>query len=226
MRGDTEATVLLRLKRVPMFAKLDDSTLLQIARECRHARFRPDTHLFHEGSDAPGLHILLSGEVALHRSLGAGETLAFARRKAGDVLGEISLLDGGPATAGAVATTEVLAAIIRPSDFQRLLVKSPTVAMSLLRALASRLRETTELLASAHRDTLRQRLAELLLNDSEDEGFILLPSQRELGERVGGSREAVNRALKDLCRTGGLTRGEKHNQYRVNRARLCDLAGR
>lgn len=226
MRADSESAVLLRLKRVPVFCNLDDASLLQIVRECRHARFRPDMHLFHEGADAPGLHILLTGEVTLHRSLGAGETLAFARRRAGDVLGEISLLDGGPATAGAIATTEVLAAIIRPSDFQRLLAKSPTVALALLRALAGRLRETTELLASAHRDTLRQRLSELLLNDASDDGFIQLPSQRELGERVGGSREAVNRALKDLCRLGGLTRGEKHNQYHVHRGRLSDLAGR
>jgi CRP/FNR family cyclic AMP-dependent transcriptional regulator len=225
MQPEPDPVFLQRLRRVPMFAAVEESVLIEIAKQFRQFRFKANNHLFHQNADAPGLHVILSGEVAIHRSLRAGDTLAFAVRRAGEFLGEISLLDGGPATASAIAKTDVLAAILAPKEFERFLAKSPTTTLALLKGVAARLRETTDLLVSAHSQTLCQRLAQLLVREAREDDTVMLDSQRAVGERIGGTREAVNRALKELHRLGALTQGAKRNLYHINRSRLAGLAG-
>jgi CRP-like cAMP-binding protein len=220
MGNDPNSVLISRLRNVPLFAGIENSALHEIANECRIRKFRATNPLFYHGSDAPGLHVILSGEVTLHRDLGKFDTLAFATRKAGDCLGEISLLDGGEATATVVAKTDVTAAVLRPADFERILTESPAVARALLKSMAQRLRETTDLLASAHSQTLRQRLFEFLCQNADGNDRVQIDSQKAVGERIGGTRETVNRELKQLCDQGKLKPLAKKNHYWVNRDRL------
>lgn len=59
----------------------------------------------------------------------------------GDVVGELSLIDGGPRTATVRAVTDVDALEIAGRDLQRLLRHAPGLRRSLLCALAARVRE-------------------------------------------------------------------------------------
>ena len=60
----------------------------------------------------------------------------------GDVVGELSLIDGGPRSATVRARTDLAVLEIDRRDLTRLLKKAPSVMRKLLEALAGRLRDT------------------------------------------------------------------------------------
>lgn len=62
----------------------------------------------------------------------------------GDVLGELSLLDGGPRTATCTATTEMTLLVLSRPAFNGVLDEIPTLAHKLLVAVARRLRESEQ----------------------------------------------------------------------------------
>lgn len=67
----------------------------------------------------------------------------------GDVVGEMSILDGGPRTASVVALTDVHAFCIDRRRFDALLERAPAIARAMLRQLSLRLRRADELSATA-----------------------------------------------------------------------------
>jgi CRP-like cAMP-binding protein len=67
-----------------------------------------------------------------------------ARLKAGDFFGELSVLDGLPRTAQVVTREPTRCLGLASWDFEQALLESPTLALSILRGLAGRLRTVTE----------------------------------------------------------------------------------
>jgi CRP/FNR family cyclic AMP-dependent transcriptional regulator len=60
----------------------------------------------------------------------------------GSIVGELSLLDGGPRTATVTAVDDVSLLEINGDDFARLIAHSPHFTANLLRTLAGRVRAT------------------------------------------------------------------------------------
>lgn len=77
---------------------------------------------------------------------------------AGDYIGEVALLDGGPLTATVVAVTDVVAEVSSRREFEQLLAHVPKLAKRLLVDLARRLRHADPLLTCDHRVSLGQAL--------------------------------------------------------------------
>jgi CRP/FNR family transcriptional regulator, cyclic AMP receptor protein len=66
---------------------------------------------------------------------------------AGDFIGEVSLLDGGPRTATVIAESDVVAEVSSRQEFDQLIDRVPHVAKRLLIGLAARLRKADLLLS-------------------------------------------------------------------------------
>ena len=88
------------------------------------------------------------GSVQVYVEDRTGETIILAENLAGDVFGEISLLDGGPRTATAIATDESELLVMDRGDLLDLITRHPHAAMDLLSVMGRRLRSTDELLRS------------------------------------------------------------------------------
>ncbi len=86
-----------------------------------------------------------AGGLAFVIAEGKAEVLRGEKRLAtlgpGDVVGELSLLDGEPRSATVRALTDMEVLQISSQDLNRLLRKAPSVRRKLLEALAERLRE-------------------------------------------------------------------------------------
>jgi CRP/FNR family transcriptional regulator, cyclic AMP receptor protein len=100
-------------------------------------RFESGQEIFSEGSKADNMFVVCSGEVSIER---AGITVEHL--SAGDIFGEMALIDGSPRSATARAKTHCEVAPITQQAFQKLLLETPLFALTVMRTLADRLRRT------------------------------------------------------------------------------------
>lgn len=119
------------------------------------SRFRKGEIIFRQGDRAGGVYFLRSGRVQVSIQLRDGRIVPIAVAKAGDAVGELAALDGGPRTATARALEATVADYVPPEMFQSGLSAAPGAGMRLLRLMAGRLRHTDhlvgELAAATHR---------------------------------------------------------------------------
>lgn len=87
------------------------------------------------------LWLVLDGELSVEsHALQAGEHEMVVRVMGpGSLIGELSLLDGGPRSASCVATTDLQVAILTRDGLMRLLAEHPAVGARLLLAMAQRM---------------------------------------------------------------------------------------
>jgi CRP/FNR family cyclic AMP-dependent transcriptional regulator len=107
----------------------------------RPEQFPPGAVLFEEGIASGKVALILSGSVKVGSPDVSGDEVIFAVLGPGDVLGELSALDGQPhsATATVVEPSEVL--VIPAGDFKAYVEAHPQMALLLLRILGNRLRD-------------------------------------------------------------------------------------
>jgi CRP-like cAMP-binding protein len=124
------------LRKVQLFADLDEKELEQLARQMHERRFPEGADVTSEGAGGAGFFVIAEGnaEVAVggeHRaSLGPG-----------DYFGEIALIDTGIRSASITAATDLLCFGLTPWEFRPFVEEHPKVAWALLQTLARRLRE-------------------------------------------------------------------------------------
>jgi CRP-like cAMP-binding protein len=123
------------LKRVPLFAGLDDRELQEIAAQMRERRFSAGDTVTQEGSGGAGFFVVESGE--------ADVTVNGQQRGAigaGDYFGEIALLTGSDRTATIKARTDMVCWGMTPWDFRPLVESNSAIAWKLLTAMADKLK--------------------------------------------------------------------------------------
>jgi CRP-like cAMP-binding protein len=136
---------------------------------------------------------------------------------AGEIFGEMALLDGGERTADALTMSDCDLLVIDQRDFIPFLKARADLCIALLRLLSQRLRRTDELVEAAMFERLDRRLAKTLFQlastgetDNDAKARLELKvSQQELSEIVGASREEVNRQLRAWERAGVLELGRR-----------------
>ena len=102
--------------------------------------------LFHTGQPGESLFVVRSGEVELYIKDTAGQKIVLAVARAGEMFGEMSLLDSGPRTATAVALTDAELLVLDRDDLLLLFQKRPDSALHMLAAMSRMTRKADELL--------------------------------------------------------------------------------
>ena len=124
---------------------IDRTTVLDLFDDAwaREARAAGD-HVILEGRNGDFMFLVVDGLLELTAS---GQLLDIVR--AGDVIGEMSLIDGEPRSASAVVVEDaVLIAIDRP-NFLRLVSAHPDFALYVMRSLANRIRRMNDVIVKA-----------------------------------------------------------------------------
>jgi hypothetical protein len=136
--GPTKADTRGLLRGLPVSQRL---ALLTGAITCR---FKPGEIIFNEGDPAGGIYFIREGVVEISMRLPDGRTRALGTAKAGDAVGELAALDGGPRTA-TVRVVEPTTADYLPRDIlEPSLAAAPSVAFRLMHEMAGRLRRTDQ----------------------------------------------------------------------------------
>ena len=120
--------------KAPLFAGLGKQQLARVASIADEIDLPEGKALTRQGERGREFFILLEGEVEVRRN---GRKLS--TRRSGEFFGEIALLSDIPRTATVTATTPVRALVIRDREFRALVEQMPSIALSVLSAVAERL---------------------------------------------------------------------------------------
>jgi len=216
------------LKRVSLFAGLDDGALAELAQQMHRRSFRRGTMIFHKDQAGDALYIVESGRIRIFSPKETGEELTMEVAGHDDVFGELALLDGRPRSASAESLEDTVVFTISREDFMRYVRATPQFAVALIELLSNRLRHVTEYAESLAFLDVHARLARALLEMADRYGvkknggieidFDL--TQADLATMVSATRERVNRALAAFRSQGLLElRGRKITLLDTHRLR-------
>jgi CRP-like cAMP-binding protein len=202
------------LAKTELFANLAPDTRDEIAGRFHTVQFKRGQTIYERGDAGNALHLIRSGQIRFSVVSGEGRELSVRVAKAGEIIGEIAVLDRQPRTATAVALTAVSAHSLSRADFDRLMLQDAQLARNAIDFLCQRLRDTTQQLEMIALYAVEVRLARFLLlalkGQSAPAGkripLELGFSQGELAQLLGASRPKVNLALGFLEEAGAIGR--------------------
>ncbi|MFN8458234.1 MAG: ATP-binding protein [Anaerolineae bacterium] len=145
------------LRKIPLLADLSQPDLEQLAQLVEVVQLPAGVTLFTEGSPGDRAYIIKEGQIDI-LTTSAGGDLLLATRTAGEVIGEMALLDDAPRQASAWVKTDSVLVAIGQAEFNHLLDNSSAAMRTILRLLLSRWRATEAVLRQRNQELeLRQR---------------------------------------------------------------------
>ncbi|MEV7863722.1 Crp/Fnr family transcriptional regulator [Streptomyces hirsutus] len=178
-------------------------------RDLAPRRVRPPRSVLLRQGD-PGTHVILldSGSTLVTLTGTSGERTLLAVRGAGELLGELAVLDSQPRTASVIAAETCYVHIIPATDFLTFVDKHGLLT-ALLRHAIARVREAETVRLEMATAPVAVRLASALgrlLQAASAAGseYIVRLTQTELSQMIGASRNAVGAALRPWRERGWL----------------------
>lgn len=132
------------LGRMPLFSACSQRQLAQVAALTVPAELKKGTVMTREGAAGGLAFVIASGSAEVTRG---GRRIAVLGP--GDVVGELSLIDGEPRSATVTATSDLEVLELDRKDLLKLMRKAPPVVRKLLQSMSQRLRDVDALPTSA-----------------------------------------------------------------------------
>jgi CRP-like cAMP-binding protein len=123
------------LRKVSIFADLDDRELRHIAESFKERRFPEGHTIASEGKGGVGFFVIENGTATV--TVGGQERGTLGP---GDSFGEIALIDDGARTASVTAASELTTYGMTSWDFKPIVESNAQIAWKMLQALARKLR--------------------------------------------------------------------------------------
>jgi|GEM_PF-51841 len=193
------------LLEVPLFRQLDAQALALLQNMIRVRRYRARRIVYNQGDASDALFVVVSGYVKSGRLGTIGRVQLTTVCGPGEIVGEMSLLDGGRRGSTVTVLEDAELLVISREVMSRLLESSPMLARTLLQLTARRFRSLTDRFDSVSSMAVSERLAGALYALAKKYGRagaaneVAIPirlSQQDLGSLIGTSRETVNKMLR------------------------------
>jgi CRP-like cAMP-binding protein len=202
------------LRSSPLFDALPRAALDEILARSTDKFVKRGQAIFQEGDEGSYMVAVLSGRIRVSATSPDGREVTLNMIDAGEVVGEMALLDGKPRSADATALEDSQLILVERRHFLPHLESNHDLALRLIDVLCQRLRDTSETLGNFAMLDLAGRLARRLLTLAAEygkpvNGHIRLDirlSHTDLGRFVGCSRETVNKQMRVWEEEGILSR--------------------
>lgn len=190
------------LSRTEFFSGLTRDELSPILKSMTRVSRSPGDVIHNDGDDCDGLYVIESGTLRYFKRRSNGREQEMGIEHEGGVAAMLPVLDDQPAMAACVAITQSNLLFLSKANFREICRQNPEIGLKVLRALSERFRRMMLLVEELSFTTVSQRLAALLLRLAESDGAgteagveFKLPTNQEIGARIGTVREIVSRNL-------------------------------
>jgi len=161
MRIQAEAAIKSVLVTVPLFRQIEEAALNDLAAASTMSELKESEVLFSEGEAADELSFVMSGSIRLTCESGTGPEIVVGYVQAGDILGEMAILDPAPRSASARAAEPAVVLHLPQTAFEQFLADGHPVARVMLVAIRQMM---------THRiRVLNERMGALFLIDAEED---------------------------------------------------------
>ncbi|HTR51293.1 MAG TPA: DUF1003 domain-containing protein [Kofleriaceae bacterium] len=130
-----------------MFDGLGNEDIRALAKSLTEREFHAGQIIMNQGDAGTSMFIVARGHVNIHLPGEASRRISLKDVTDGEYFGELALFDDKPRSASALATTDALLLELDRHTLERYLTTRPHAAMTLLRTMSTRLRETNEMLS-------------------------------------------------------------------------------
>jgi CRP/FNR family transcriptional regulator, cyclic AMP receptor protein len=192
-----------------LISTMPERALDELVKFSTVARFEQHRNIFSKGEPGDCLYGILSGRVRIYSISPEGHEITLNVMEAGDLFGEIAILDRRTRTASASAMESTDLLRIHRDHFLPYLKANPDLILRMLSLVCDRLRWASSTIEDAAFLSVPARLAKRLLfladhHHKPEQRDITVPvSQHDLAKLVGTSRETVNKQLA-LWRSSGI----------------------
>lgn len=189
------------LRKTDYFAEMSEPVLQSLAERIKTRHFEKGETIFEVGSVGNAMFVIGSGEVKIAVTSSTNQEITLALLSVGDAFGELSLLDGGPRSANAIADSDVELLGLYRTEFVSLIESDPAVLHGLLHVLAQVIRLTNQRVVDAAMLDVAGRVSKVLLDMIRRHG-------KETDDGVMISRQL---SYEDIASMSGMYTAEAEN---------------
>jgi CRP-like cAMP-binding protein len=196
------------LEACPLFRGLDQQARGELFAYTHRRAFTAGARIYYVGDPGDSMMAVLVGTVRISLPIVKGKEVILADLPAGELFGEIALLDGKERSANVTALTNCELVVLERRHLLPFLEQNPKASLKLMELLCAKIRRSDARMSEIAFFELPARLAKVILTyTARDRGPARLSlTQSELADMAGGTRENVNRCLRDWERRGILER--------------------
>lgn len=147
------------LAKIPLFESLTREDIVALSTRVEEIVFESGTVIFRQGDEGSSLFVIEDGSVEISHGDGKNRIL-LATLFPGQYFGELSLFDGAPRSATAIATKTTGVIRLDRDDLVDFVNRNPSAALCIIAEMGDRLRQTNELMS--------RQVARNVLEDEEE----------------------------------------------------------
>ncbi|MDX9957662.1 MAG: Crp/Fnr family transcriptional regulator [Spirochaetia bacterium] len=133
--------------------------------------FEAGSVIFKEGDKGALMYILVKGCVELRKKVEGGETVLKLVKTPNEFFGEMSLIDGRPRSATAVASEKTSLITVDDTIFDNMVLSNPKFALTIIKTLSARIRSSnvqiSELIETIPRERTARGMVDFALQQGE-----------------------------------------------------------
>lgn len=203
------------LRRFSLFAGVGAETIGLLAAQSRRMAWPAGKILFQRGDAGDVVYAITSDRVRISLGSSQGKELVIRHLTAGEILGELAIIDGQDRSADAMVMEPTSAIVLTRAAFLAVAETRADLGLALARHLSGLLRSTNFQMESIAIYDLKMRVIRYLLMSLHQLHGEVLPeeatlrfgfNQSDLSAILGASRPKVNRVLQDLIAAGHVRR--------------------
>jgi len=215
------------LRTVPLFSKLRESDLEQLARLLKPRDCARNKTIVFADDVCDAFYIVLTGQVKVMLIAEDGREVILSLVRRGEFFGEMALMDDEPYLSSMIAMEDSRLLMLHRDEFRRCIAEMPGMSFGLLRALCGRLLENDAKIGGLMLLDVTGRVAQLFLDmvsRSKTDRLVNPPTHQVIAQMVGSSRETVSRSIGGLIEDK-LIESSRDGITILNREGLAHAAG-
>jgi CRP-like cAMP-binding protein len=194
--------------KVALFEGLAPADRIALSRAVTLRTYRRGERIVTQGQPGDSFFVLVKGRVSVSIMSPEGREIVLSTLLAGDHFGEMALLDEAPRSATVTAAERSELAVLTRDAFFELLKGNFVLIRALLATYSRRLRHANATIEGLASLDVKGRLARYFRDLADERGrragggwvVVVRPSQREIADTIGSSRETVSRTMSQLAK--------------------------